>query len=66
MNPEYNFTMPKQLENKLMQEADQKRMGKKLTNAYVYGTLWKTGWEPNSSAKNHEKKVCMADYEKAK
>lgn len=58
--------MPKQLENKLMREAHKKHMGKKSTNAYVYGTLRKTGWKPNSSAKNHEKKVCMADYEKAK
>jgi hypothetical protein len=61
---EYNLVMPKKLEQKLMKEAKSKNLGKERTNAYVYGTLRKTGWKPNRSAKNHEKKVCMADYEK--
>jgi len=56
--------MPKVLEQKLMKEAKAKGLGKERSNAYVYGTLRKTGWTPNRSAKNHEKKVCMADYEK--
>lgn len=38
--------MPKKLERELFAEARKKRLGKKRTNAYVYGTLRKTGWTP--------------------
>jgi len=38
--------MPKQLERKLKAEAKKKGFGKKRANAYVYGTLRKTGWKP--------------------
>jgi hypothetical protein len=38
--------MPKQLERKLKTEAKKKGFGKKRSNAYIYGTLRKTGWKP--------------------
>ena len=40
--------MPKKLENKLKREATKKHLkpGGKRFNAYVYGTLRKTGWKP--------------------
>lgn len=38
--------MPKALETKLKKEAKKKGFGKKRSNAYVYGTLRKTGWKP--------------------
>jgi hypothetical protein len=38
--------MPKALERNLKREAKKKGLGKKRTNAYVYGTLRKTGWTP--------------------
>lgn len=38
--------MPKTLEQKLKKQAKKKGFGKKRTNAYVYGTLRKTGWKP--------------------
>jgi hypothetical protein len=38
--------MPKKLEAKLKREARAKHFGKKRTNAYVYGTLRRTGWRP--------------------
>jgi hypothetical protein len=36
--------MPKALEKQLQKEARKKGFGKKRTDAYVYGTLRKTGW----------------------
>ena len=41
--------MPKALERKLKAEAKKKHLGKKRANAYVYGTLRKTGWRPKGS-----------------
>lgn len=39
--------MPKALENKLQREAAQKFPGdKERQDAYVYGTMRKTGWKP--------------------
>ena len=38
--------MPKKLEIKLKRQAAKKGFGKKRSNAYVYGTLRKTGWKP--------------------
>ena len=38
--------MPKALERKLKVQAKRRHYGKKRTNAYVYGTLRKTGWKP--------------------
>jgi hypothetical protein len=38
--------MPKKLERKLKKEAKKKKLTGKRKNAYVYGTLRKTGWKP--------------------
>lgn len=38
--------MPKKLEGRLRRRARKLGLGKKRTNAYVYGTLRKTGWKP--------------------
>ncbi len=55
--------MPIALERKLKKEASAKGLKGDRKDAYVYGTLRKTGWVPNRAAKNHEKKVKMVDYE---
>ena len=41
------MAMPKALEQKLMREARGRGYGEERTNAYVYGTLRKTGWKPS-------------------
>jgi hypothetical protein len=38
--------MPKKLENKLKKEAEQKGLHGKRADAYVYGTMRKTGRKP--------------------
>lgn len=38
--------MPKSMEMKLKKQAKKMGLGKKRANAYVYGTLRKTGWKP--------------------
>lgn len=38
--------MPAALERKLRQEATQKHLSKESSDAYVYGTMRKTGWKP--------------------
>lgn len=38
--------MPKKLESKLKRECSKKGLSKDRCNAYVYGTLRKTGWKP--------------------
>lgn len=38
--------MPKKVEAALKKEAKQRGYGKKRTNAFVYGTMRKTGWKP--------------------
>jgi hypothetical protein len=38
--------MPKALEDKLKKEAEKKGITGKHEDAYVYGTLRKTGWKP--------------------
>jgi len=45
--------MPKALERKLKKEAKKKGFKGKRANAYVYGTLRKTGWKPDRE-KNHK------------
>ena len=42
--------MPRALERKLMTEAAQKHLTGKRAQAYVYGTLRKTGWKPKQEA----------------
>lgn len=39
--------MPKALENKLKREARKRGLSGRSANAYVYGTLRKTGWTPS-------------------
>ena len=43
--------MPKELERKLKAQAKKKGWGEERTDAYVYGTLRKTGWTPNRNKK---------------
>ena len=43
--------MPKAMEQKLKTQAKSKGMGKKRTNAFVYGTMRKTGWKPQTKRK---------------
>lgn len=38
--------MPKALENRLEREADTKGLTGKRKDAYIYGTMRKTGWRP--------------------
>jgi len=48
--------MPKKLEQKLKREAAKKGWSKERQNAYVYGTLRKTGWTPSKVKKYHKKR----------
>lgn len=43
--------MPVALERKLSAEADKKGIKGKHKNAYVYGTMRKTGWVPSTQKK---------------
>ena len=38
--------MGKELKQKLKKQVKDKKRGKERKNAYVYGTLRKTGWKP--------------------
>lgn len=38
--------MPKKMEKALKKEAKKKGLKGKRRNAYIYGTLRKTGWKP--------------------
>jgi hypothetical protein len=38
--------MPKKLEQKLKRQASRKGLSGKRANAYVFGTLRRTGWKP--------------------
>lgn len=38
--------MPKKMEKALKKEAKKKGLKGKRLNAYIYGTLRKTGWKP--------------------
>ena len=40
--------MPKELENKLKQQVSNKNWSEERKNAYIYGTLRKTGWKPST------------------
>jgi len=39
--------MPKKLERKLKKQVSKKNWSKEKKNAYIYGTLRKTGWKPS-------------------
>ena len=43
--------MPKEMERKLKAEARKKGLTGKRADAYVYGTLRKTGWKPKKKSK---------------
>ena len=47
--------MPKALERKLQNEAAAKGYKGKRADAYVYGTLRKTGWTPKKKKKSIKK-----------
>lgn len=40
--------MPEKLEKELMRQAAKKKLKGERKNAYVYGTLRKTGWKPST------------------
>lgn len=44
--------MPKKLEEKLKRQAKKLGLKGERVNAYVYGTLRKTGWKPEREKKN--------------
>ena len=48
--------MPKAMEKKLKKEAKKKGLTGKRANAYVYGTMRKTGWKPQKKSKKGGKK----------
>ncbi len=43
--------MPKELEQKLKKQANKKGFKGKRANAYIFGTLRKTGWTPKRKKK---------------
>jgi hypothetical protein len=43
--------MPKKLESSLKRQARKKGMSKEREDAYVYGTMRKTGWRPKRERK---------------
>lgn len=43
--------MPKKLEQALLKEAIKKHLSGQRKDAYVYGTLRKTGWKPEREKK---------------
>lgn len=43
--------MPKALERKLIAEAESQKLTGKRKDAYVYGTMRKTGWKPSTQKK---------------
>lgn len=44
--------MPKDLEKKLLAEADKKGLTGERKDRYVYGTMRKTGWKPSTQKKS--------------
>lgn len=47
--------MPKVLEEKLKKEAESKGLSGKREDAYVYGTLRKTGWVPSTQKPKYQR-----------
>jgi hypothetical protein len=45
--------MPKALEGKLKREVAGKNWSQERKDAYVYGTMRKTGWVPSKGVKEH-------------
>jgi len=48
--------MPKALERKLMAEAKKMGLTGERKDAYVYGTMRKTGWTPSTQKKKKRRK----------
>ena len=46
--------MPKALERKLRKQVAKKNWSKKRKEAYIYGTLRKTGWVPSRQKKSRK------------
>lgn len=46
--------MPKKLEGRLTRQANKKGLTGKSKDAYVYGTLRKTGWSPSRRGKRRK------------
>jgi len=49
--------MPKEMERKLKQQAKKKGFTGERADAYVYGTLRKTGWVPSTQKKSKKVKT---------
>jgi hypothetical protein len=49
--PMKGMAMPKKLERALKKEAEEKGLKGDKADAYVYGTLRKTGWKPKREKK---------------
>lgn len=45
--------MPETLEKQLIAQARKRNLSDERRNAYVYGTLRKTGWTPSTQKKGH-------------
>lgn len=58
--------MPTELENKLKAEAAKKGLMGKHADAYVYGTMRKTGWKPGVTSEAMMRKNVMAMRAKGK
>ena len=48
--------MPKAMEKALNKEADKKGLTGDRRNAFIYGTMRKTGWKPKQEIKKHIRK----------
>jgi hypothetical protein len=47
--------MPKEMEKQLKREARRKGLTGDRADAYVYGTMRKTGWKPSTQKKTRKK-----------
>jgi hypothetical protein len=52
--------MPKAMEEALGREADKKGLTGKHRNAYVYGTMRKTGWKPKKRGRGEEQREALS------
>lgn len=48
--------MPKKMEEELKKEAKKKGLKGERADAYVYGTMRKSGWKPSTEKKSGKKK----------
>lgn len=47
--------MPKKMERELKKEAAKRGLTGERKDAFVYGTMRKTGWKPEQEKKGHKK-----------